>query len=291
MSYFPGHYPTPPKSPWGTRLLLLAALSILLLFPLSLYWLAGGDVRSLLTRMEISQLASDTEEMDDAVEGTGKQVELRGTSALLMSEMEPLVEQVVKAEKRPYQTPKVVAFEGSTESACHDQQSVQGPFYCQFDETIYVDNAYLDKVLKSSLEAGELARGYLICRLLAQHLQSRLGSFDRFRDALMSESVGKPLEAQMQFERQCEFFTGYLASRSQNMKRLLADTDVSKIFPALRELNETLRIESLGGGAAVADVGGLLPDEERLRWLEDGRRIRNLGDLKSLDPYNERPSK
>lgn len=291
MSYFPGPYRTPARSPWGARLLLLVALSLLLLFPLGLYWLAGGDVRSLLTRMEISQLASETDGLEEAEDGGGKRLELQGVSALLITELEPLLEEVVQGEKRSYQPPKVVAFEGSMESSCHDQQTVQGPFYCQFDETIYVDNAYLEKVLKSSIEAGDLSRGYLVCRLLAQHLQLRLGTIDRFRDELMSDAPGKPLEAQMQLERQCEFFTGFLASRSPTMKRFLADTDVSKVFPVLRDVNESLRIDALAGGAALADFGGILPDSERVRWLEDGRRIRNLADLKSLDPYAERPAK
>ena len=149
----------------------------------------------------------------------------------------------------------------------------------------------LFRSLRSSIEAGELSRGYLLCRLMAHHLQSRLGSIERFQNELLSESLGKPLEALTQLERQREFFTGFLAARSPTMKRLWVDTDASKIFPVLRELNESLRIEALVGGAAVADVGGVLPDDERLRWLEDGRRIRNLADLKALDPYPDQSSR
>lgn len=285
MSRFPGTDRFPARSPWPTRLLLLTAISLLLLFPLGLFWLAGGDIRSLLTRMEIAQLASDTDGLDEAGDGEGNGVKLGGTSALLMAELGPLVEEVLKAENRSYESPKVVAFEAAIATSCHDQQTVQGPFYCQLEETIYVDNAYLDHVVKSSIEAGELSRGYLLCRMMAQHLQSRLGSMERFRDELLSEVVGKPLEAQMRLEQQCEFFTGFLASRSRTMKGLLLETDVAKIFPVLREMNELLRIESLSGAPAVADVGGVLPDEERSKWLEDGRRVRNLSELKSLDPY------
>ena len=291
MSQFLGSSRTPGPSPWPARLLLLMALSLLLLFPLGLYWLAGGDVRSLLTRLEIAQLASDSDDLDEVGDGTTKRLELRGAPAELIAELEPLVEEVVKEAKRPYEPPRVVAFETAIESSCHDQQPVQGPFYCQLDETLYVDIAYLEQVLKSSIEAGDLSRGYLICRLMAQHLQTRLGSVERFRNELLSEAVGQPLEAQMKLERQCEFFAGFLASRSPTMKRLFVDTDAGKIFPALRELNESLRIESLAGGPSVADVGGLLPDDERLKWLEDGRRVRNVADLKSLDPYAEGPAR
>jgi len=288
MSYPIGPYRAPESSPWPMRLLLLAAISLLLLFPLGVYWLAGGDVTSLLTRLELAQLESETDDLDnpaDPDQPTVKQVELQGTPALLITELEPLVEELVKSEKRRYDAPKVVPFEGGIESSCHGLEPVRGPFYCQLDETLYIDNIYLDEILKSSIEAGDLSRGYLICRLLAQHLQSQLGSVERFQDELLSEESGRGLEAQTKLERQCEFFTGFLASRSATMKRLWLDTDASNIFPTLRQLNEVLRVEAVTGGPAVADTGGLLPDEERLKWLEEGRGIRTFADLKSLDPY------
>lgn len=292
MSYSPGPYrvPVPESSPWPLRLLLLAAISLLVLLPLSLYWLAGGDVKSLLTRLELAQLQSESEDPDNPGESSGKRVELQGTPALLITELEPQVEELVKSEKRPYQSPKVIPFEGGIESSCHGLEPVRGPFYCQVDETLYLDNLYLDEILNSSIEAGDLSRGYLICRLMAQHLQARLGAVERFRDDLLSEESGKGLEAQTKLERQCEFFTGFLAARSATMKRLWLDTDAANIFPTLRQLNETLRVEAVTGGTAVADTGGLLSDEERLKWLEEGRATRSFADLMSHDPYSARPS-
>ena len=290
MSYPLGPYHAPEPSPWPMRLRLLAAISLLVLLPLGLYWLAGGDVTSLLTRLELAQLESESEDPDAPVEPSLKRVELQGTPALLITELEPVVEELVKAEKRPYESPQVVPFEGGIESSCHGLGPVRGPFYCPLDETLYVDNDYLDEVLKSSIEAGDLSRGYLICRLLAQHLQTRLGSIERFRDELVSEASGRGLEAQTKLERQCEFFTGFLAARSPTMKRLWLDTDAANIFPTLRQLNETLRVEAVTGGPAVADTGGLLADEERLKWLEEGRATRSRADLKSLDPYAPGPS-
>jgi predicted metalloprotease len=290
MSYPLGPYRAPESSPWPMRLLLLAAISLLLLLPLGVYWLAGGDVKSLLNRLDLAQLSTEPEDPEEPGEPDVKRVELQGTAALLLTELEPVVEELVKAEKRPYDAPKVVAFEQGVESSCHGLEPVRGPFYCQLDETLYVDNDYLDQVLQSSIEAGDLSRGYLVCRMMAQHLQTRLGSVERFRDELVSEESGQGFEAQMKFERQCEFFTGFLASRSPTMKRLWLDTDAANIFPTLRQLNEALRVEALAGGPAVADSGGLLADDERLKWLEEGRAIRNFADLKSLDPYANLPA-
>lgn len=286
MSYSRRGPPSFQPSPWPLRLGLLAVISLLLLLSVGGYWLAGGDLSSLLSRVELSQMAVDPEvdevnpETEDGKLGPG----LQGTPALLIAELEQLIEGLVKQRSQRWQSPKVVPYQGVIDSPCHDLEPVRGPFYCYKDETLYIDLDYLDRLLKSSIESGELARGYVLTRLMAEHLQSRLGSFERFHSSLLNDSADRQLATQMQLERQREFFTGFLIARSPTMKRLRRDSDSADIVPTLRRLNEEYRTESLPNGPPLADPGGLLTETQRLEWLEEGLAAK---DLKSMDPYSD----
>ncbi|HBH52283.1 MAG TPA: hypothetical protein DDY91_10360 [Planctomycetaceae bacterium] len=286
MSYSRGGPNSFEPSPWPWRLGLLAAISLLLLLAVGGYWLAGGDLSSLLTRLELSQMAVDPEvdeanpESEDGKLGPG----LQGTPALLIAELDQLVEGLVKQRRLSWASPKIIPFEEVFDSPCHDLEPVRGPFYCYKDETLYIDVEYLDRLLKSSIETGELARGYILCRIMAEHLQSRLGSFERYHTSLLTDSADRQLASQTKFECQKEFFTGFLIARSPTMKRLRRDSATADIVPTLSRLNDEYRLKALANGVPLADPGGILPASQRLEWLEEGLAAK---DLKAMDPYSD----
>jgi uncharacterized protein len=88
-----------------------------------------------------------------------------------------------------YDSPRLVLFRGSTESACGGADSRFGPHYCPRDETIYLDETFFDELQKLGGQ-GDVAQAYVIAHEVGHHAQQEL--------QLLSDKADGSVEVELQ---------------------------------------------------------------------------------------------
>jgi len=83
------------------------------------------------------------------------------------------------AQDAQYPQPQLVLFTGGVNSACGSASAAQGPFYCPYDQKIYLDLGFFQQ-LESDLDApGDFARAYVIAHEVGHHIQNITGLLKR----------------------------------------------------------------------------------------------------------------
>jgi len=78
-----------------------------------------------------------------------------------------------------YTPAQTVLFSGATEAACGYAQAAMGPFYCQLDQSVYLDLEFLDDLLnRVGAESGSFAVAYVLSHEYGHHIQNLLGLLD-----------------------------------------------------------------------------------------------------------------
>jgi len=78
-----------------------------------------------------------------------------------------------------YTPAQTVLFSGATEAACGYAQAAMGPFYCQLDQSVYLDLEFLDDLLnRFGAEGGSFAVAYVLSHEYGHHIQNLLGLLD-----------------------------------------------------------------------------------------------------------------
>ncbi|HKI17204.1 MAG TPA: neutral zinc metallopeptidase, partial [Isosphaeraceae bacterium] len=75
-----------------------------------------------------------------------------------------------------YRPSKLSFFTTSLSGHCKVQAAVTGPFYCPVEETVYLDQSFLQLLDQRSRGHSELTLGYLIAHEVAHHIQNVIGT-------------------------------------------------------------------------------------------------------------------
>lgn len=83
------------------------------------------------------------------------------------------------AQNVQYPAPSLVLFTGGVQSACGSASAAMGPFYCPYDQKIYLDLNFFQE-LSNQLDApGDFARAYVIAHEVGHHIQNISGLLDK----------------------------------------------------------------------------------------------------------------
>ena len=94
----------------------------------------------------------------------------------ILGENEEVWSQVLPAQKHiQFQPPRLVMFDGQTESGCGAAESAMGPFYCPMDHKIYLDTSFFRDMKSRFGGGGDFAYAYVISHEMGHHIQNQLG--------------------------------------------------------------------------------------------------------------------
>lgn len=180
-----------------------------------------------------------------------------------------------------FQPSHLRTFSGGVQTACGTASSQVGPFYCPGDSKIYIDDAFMKKLLQQlGTEHSLAAEAYITAHEYAHHIQNLTGDLSKSQDG----DTG-PTSGIVRTELQADCYAGvwfkWAAKNPDDVIDNVTQDDLNRIVDAARVV---------GDDHIQAQQGGVRPDawthgssKMRQTWLAKGF---NTGDPNQCNTYN-----
>jgi predicted metalloprotease len=111
-----------------------------------------------------------------------------------------------------YIDPKLVLFTGAVESACGLASASIGPFYCPYDQKIYLDLVFLNDLQESLGAHGDFAQAYVIAHEVGHHVQKLVGTMEYVDTMTHVASQEEVNQLSVALELQADCYAGVWAN-------------------------------------------------------------------------------
>jgi predicted metalloprotease len=174
-----------------------------------------------------------------------------------------------------YREPKLVLFRDAVSSACGQQSSAVGPFYCPGDEAAYLDLTFFDELSERFGAPGDFAAAYVVAHEIGHHVQNLTGA---------SRKVGSDREGAnsgaVRLELQADCYAGVWAHWAQK-KGLLEAGDAQEALRAANQIGDDT-LQRRGRGHVTPDSFTHGTSAQRQRWFGVGLEG---GDARRCDTF------
>jgi uncharacterized protein len=184
-----------------------------------------------------------------------------------------------------YEKPRLVLFNGYTQSGCGTAQSAMGPFYCPNDHKVYIDLAFYQDMKNKLGAPGDFAQAYVVAHEVGHHVQTLLGISDQVQQqrSRVSEADSNALSVRTELQADC--FAGIWASEADATKHILENGDVEEALNAASQIGDD-HLQKQSQGYAVPDSFTHGSSAQRVKWFKQGLAAKSLKDCDtfSADP-------
>ncbi|MDE5975396.1 MAG: neutral zinc metallopeptidase, partial [Muribaculaceae bacterium] len=168
-----------------------------------------------------------------------------------------------------YRPPKMVLYTGSVQSACGNQSSAVGPFYCSGDETVYIDLSFFEQMEKQMKAGGDFAYAYVIAHEVGHHVQHLLGTLDDAHRQMSRMSETEANKVSVRLELQADYYAGVWAHHDNEMFGSLEPGDIEDGLNAASKIGDDY-LQKQARGYAVPDSFNHGRSDQRVKWLKKG---------------------
>jgi predicted metalloprotease len=184
-----------------------------------------------------------------------------------------------------YEKPKLVIFNGYTQSACGTAQSSMGPFYCPGDHKVYIDLAFYQDMKNKLGAPGDFAQAYVIAHEVGHHVQTLLGISAKVNQerSRVSDVESNALSVRMELQADC--LSGIWASEADAAKHILENGDIEEALNAASQIGDD-HLQKRSQGYAVPDSFTHGTSAQRMKWFKQGMAAKAL---KDCDTFNADP--
>jgi len=116
--------------------------------------------------------------------------------------------QQIRALGGEYRPAKLVQAPGPFSPRCNVALSIRGPFYCPGDETVYLDESFLQQVERRASPAADLAIGYVVAHEVAHHVQNVIGTTALVEQARARSTAALAARTLSALELQADCYAG-----------------------------------------------------------------------------------
>ncbi|MET0841404.1 MAG: neutral zinc metallopeptidase [Methyloceanibacter sp.] len=214
--------------------------------------------------------------------GTTSETDLKQFVSVVLADTEDVWRDLFARYGQRYSDPTLVLFSGGTRSACGIGMAQMGPFYCPFDEKVYIDLDFYEDLKNRFGAPGDMAQAYVIAHEIGHHVQKLLGIADQV-EALkqrMGQTQANALQVRMELQADC--FAGIWANRAQESKDIIEPGDIEDALRAASAIGDD-RIQKQTQGYVVPDAFTHGSSEQRVRWFKRGYQS---GKLDACDTFN-----
>ena len=213
---------------------------------------------------------------------TASEDDLKRFVSVVLADTEDVWRNLLARYGERYSDPKLVLFSGGVRSACGIGMAQMGPFYCPYDEKVYIDLDFYEELKNRFGAPGDMAQAYVIAHEIGHHVQKLLGIADQV-EALkqrMGQRQANALQVRMELQADC--FAGIWARHTQESKNIIEPGDIEEALNAASAIGDD-RIQSQTQGWIVPDAFTHGSSEQRVRWFKRGYES---GRLDACDPFN-----
>ena len=185
--------------------------------------------------------------------------------------------------QRRYELPTLTLFREAVASACGNQSSAVGPFYCPGDAHLYIDLSFLDEMGRTLGAAGDFAQAYVVAHEVGHHVQNLLGTSRRV-DAVRGSEAERN-RASVLLELQADYYAGvwahYVNTRMPSVK--LDVGDYEEAIRAAQAVGDDV-LQKRATGRVVPEKFTHGTAAQRSKWFRLGFES---GDPQAHDPFRE----
>lgn len=152
-----------------------------------------------------------------------------------------------------FQPPKLVLFDGYTQSRCGPAQSAMGPFYCPLDQRIYLDTSFFRDMQQRFGGGGDFAYAYVISHEMGHHIENLMGILPKVQRA--QQMAGSRAEANaisVRVELMADCLAGVWANNGNKTQRFLEEGDIEKAVNSAQAIGDD-RMQRATQGRVVPD--------------------------------------
>jgi predicted metalloprotease len=191
--------------------------------------------------------------------------------AKILAQTEDVWSSVLPAQKGiQYVAPKLVLFNGATNSGCGGARAAMGPFYCPNDQKVYLDTSFFRDMKTKYGGGGDFAYAYVIAHEIGHHIQDQLGILTKAQAA--EKNAGSKAQANsisVRIELMADCLAGVWAKNADQKYHVLQDGDVEKAIATAQAIGDD-RLETAAQGYSVPDSFTHGSAAQRQQWLTTG---------------------
>jgi len=181
---------------------------------------------------------------------------------------------------RRYTPPTLVLFSDEIQSACGNNTSATGPFYCPGDQRLYLDTTFFGELARLG-GPGDFAQAYVIGHEVGHHVQKLLGTEAKVRSAQARSDERDRNRLQVAMELQADCYAGVWAFHANKTSALLEPGDVEEGLRAAAAIGDD-RLQRNAGRRVSPDSFTHGSSADREHWLDVGL---TSGDASACDTF------
>lgn len=257
---------------WGI-ILMLGLAWLLGINPITL--LIGGELGGSLNTVPTSQSSPYNSSADET--------EKKQFVAAVLGSTEDVWGAIFRQMGRNYAEPRLQIFTNlTTASACGQQSSAAGPFYCPPDQKIFIDLGFFSQMDREFGVNGEFARAYVIAHEVGHHVQNLLGISSKVQQqrSRLSKTEGNKLSVNLELQADC--FAGVWAKKAEQQIGFLEPGDVESAIKAATAIGDD-NLQKKAQGYIVPESFTHGTSAQRVKWFSAGLAA---GDINRCDTFN-----
>lgn len=175
-----------------------------------------------------------------------------------------------------FEPPRLVLFDGYTQSRCGPAQSAMGPFYCPLDRRIYLDVSFFRDMQRRLGGGGDFAYAYVISHEMGHHIQNLLGILPKVQRAQqMAGSRSEANALSVRAELMADCLAGVWAHNGNQRQKFLEEGDIEQAVASAQAIGDD-RVQRATRGYVVPDSFTHGSSAQRTQWLLKGLKTGSI---------------
>lgn len=213
---------------------------------------------------------------------TPEEEELAVFSKQILAGTEDVWTGIFKQMGKTYIPPKLVLYNGMTQTSGGMASSESGPFYYSGDQTVYIDLSFFTSMKEQIGADGDFAYAYVIAHEVGHHVQYLLGTLSEVQARQSRSSEVESNRLSVRLELQADFYAGVWAYNDNRMFGSIEEGDVEEGLAVAAKIGDDY-LQKKAYGRTMPETFNHGTSDQRSRWLKKGLRT---GDISQGDTFS-----
>lgn len=213
---------------------------------------------------------------------TPEEEELATFTKQILAGTEDVWTGIFKQMGKTYIPPKLVLYNGMTQTSGGMASSESGPFYYSGDQTVYIDLSFFTSMKEQIGADGDFAYAYVIAHEVGHHVQYLLGTLSEVQARQSRSSEVESNRLSVRLELQADFYAGVWAYNDNRMFGSIEEGDIEEGLAVAAKIGDDY-LQKKAYGRTMPETFNHGTSDQRSRWLKKGLRT---GDISQGDTFS-----